>query len=140
MISVTEVTSPTATPTSAPVVLNRRHTTESRSAGKFALAATEKARPTRNWTLNSSPASSASTMATAPIPAAAIRATAISARSSSRPRCTTPFQKSCATAPEAEITSPATTASRVANATAETTAKKMSPPVLPAPPPSNSAV
>jgi hypothetical protein len=40
-------------------------------------------------------------------------------------------QKSCATAPDAEMTRPATTSRIVANATVETTAKKMSPLALP---------
>ena len=47
--------------------------------------------------------------------------------------------RSWATAPEAEMTSPATTARIVASATAEMTARKMSPPVEPSPPPRFSA-
>ena len=46
---------------------------------------------------------------------------------------------SCATAPEAEITSPATTARIVAKATAAMKARKIPPPVVPGPPPRNSA-
>ncbi len=47
--------------------------------------------------------------------------------------------RSWATAPEAEITSPATTARIVASATAATMARKSSPPVDPSPPPRCSA-
>ena len=46
-------------------------------------------------------------------------------------------QTSCATAPDAEITSPATTARIVANATAAMIARNRSPPVVPTPPPSS---
>ena len=45
-------------------------------------------------------------------------------------------QTSWATAPEAEITSPATTARIVANATPAMTPAKRSPPTVPSPPPS----
>ena len=47
--------------------------------------------------------------------------------------------RSWATAPEAAITSPATTARIVAKATAEMIATNRSPPTVPAPPPSSSA-
>ena len=68
-----------------------------------------------------------------------MRATQISSCSESRPLRMTFDHTSCATAPEAEITSPATTARIVANATAAMIARNRSPPTVPAPPPSSSA-
>jgi hypothetical protein len=63
-MSAIELTSPTATPTSAPVVLKRRHVSASRSAGKFALAATANVSETRNWMLKPLPARIAIAVAT----------------------------------------------------------------------------
>ena len=119
------------------MVLKRRQVSASSSAGKLALAATAKARPTMNETFRPSPPRMAITIAIAPIENAAIRATWTSSCSESRPLRTMFDQMSWATAPEAEITSPATTARMVANATAEMTASSRSPPVVPAPPPSS---
>ena len=110
------------------------------SAGKFALAAMQNARPTSAETLNPAPPAIASTIASAPTATAASFATQTSSRSeTSRPLRTTLLHRSWATAPEAEITRPATTARIVASATAEITARKISPPLEPAPPPRLSA-
>ena len=68
-----------------------------------------------------------------------MRATRTSSRSSTRLRRITPVHTSCATAPDAAITRPATTARIVANATALMIARKRSPPSVPSPPPSSSA-
>src|SRR6478736_4868200 len=56
-MQVSDASSPTVTPATAPVVVNRRHVKDSSSAGKFAAADTDSARPTRNATLNPEPAS-----------------------------------------------------------------------------------
>ena len=112
-----ELNTPVSTPTIAPVVLNRRQVSASSSAGKLALAATANARPTMNETFSPAPPMTAIAMAIAPIATAAIFATQTSSFSESRPARTTFDQMSCATAPDAEITRPATTARIVAKAT-----------------------
>ena len=71
------------------------------------------------------------TIAIAPIANAAIRPTSTSSCSESLPLRTTFDHTSCATAPDAEITRPATTARMVANAIAEMIARKASPPTEP---------
>jgi hypothetical protein len=119
--------------------LNLRHVSASSSAGKIALAATANARPTMNDTLRPAPPMTAIPMATAPIETAAIFATQTSSFSESSPLRTMFDQTSCATAPDAEITSPATTARIVAKATAAMIARNRSPPTVPAPPPTSSA-
>ena len=139
MTSAIELITPTSTPVTAPVVLKRRQVSASSSAGKMALAATANARPTMNETFRPSPPITAIAIAIAPIATAAIRATQTSSFSESWPLRTTFDQTSCATAPDAEITSPATTARIVANATAAMIARNRSPPTVPAPPPSSSA-
>ena len=100
----------------------------SSSAGKLALAATAKARPTMNDTFRPAPPMTAMAIAIAPIATAAIFATQTSSFSESRPSRTTFDQMSCATAPDAEITRPATTARIVANATPAMIARNRSPP------------
>ena len=137
--SPTELTTPTSTPATAPVVLNRFQVSASSRAGKLALAATANASPTMYETFRSEPPMIAIAIAIAPIAAAAIRATWTSSCSESRPLRITFDQTSWATAPEAEITSPATTARMVANATAAMIARKASPPNVPAPPPTSCA-
>ena len=89
-----------------------------------------------NDTFRPDPPMIAIAIATAPTPSAAIRATRISSCSESRSWRTTFDHTSWATAPEAEMTSPATTARIVANATAAMNASRTSPPTVPAPPPS----
>ena len=126
-------------PTTAPIVLNRRHHSASSSAGNFTLEAKQNAMPTSTETLNPAPPASASAIASTPIPTAESFATQTSSFSESRPLRMTLDHRSCATAPDAEITSPATTARIVASATAEMTARKMSPPAEPSPPPRFSA-
>jgi hypothetical protein len=126
--SATELITPNSTPVIAPVVLNRRHVSASSSAGKLALAATANARPTMNDTFSPSPPSTAMPIAITPIATAASFATHTSSFSESRPWRTMFDQMSCATAPEAEITSPATTARIVAKATPATMARNSSPP------------
>ena len=126
-------------PTIAPMVLNSRHHSASSSAGNVTLEAKQNASPTSTEMLNSAPPTSARAIARTPITIAAILATQTSSFSESRPLRTTFDHTSCATAPDAEITSPATTARIVASATAEMTARKMSPPVEPLPPPRCSA-
>ena len=64
-------TTPSTTPQTAPVVLKRRQVSASTSAGKFALAAMAKARPTMNDTFRPEPPITAITMAITPIDAAA---------------------------------------------------------------------
>ncbi len=81
--SATELITPNSTPTTAPVVLNRRHVSASSSAGKLALAATANARPTMNETFRPSPPMIAMPIAIAPIENAAIFATQTSSRSES---------------------------------------------------------
>ena len=71
--------------------------------------------------------------------AAAMRATWTSEPSVLRPLRITFVHTSCATAPDAEITRPATTARIVAKAIAAMTARKTSPPTVPSPPPRNCA-
>ena len=138
MMRTSDDTSPTVMPTTAPVVVKRRQVSASSSAGKLALAATANVSPVSSCTLKPGPASSASAAPTAPMPTTAIRATRIcSASSSAFPRFRTFAHRSWATAPDAASTTPATTARIVANAIAEMTAKKMSPPTLPDPPPSS---
>ena len=68
-----ELNTPTSTPVTAPVVLNRRHVSASSSAGKLALAATAKARPTMNETFRPAPPMTAIAIAIAPIATAAMR-------------------------------------------------------------------
>ena len=126
--SPTELITPNSTPVTAPVVLKRRQLSASSSAGKFALAATAKARPTMNETFSPSPPMIAMRMAMAPIATAAIFATQTSSFSESLPLRTMFDQMSCATAPDAEITRPATTARMVAKATPATMARNSSPP------------
>ena len=124
----TELITPNSTPTTAPVVLKRRQVSASRSAGKLALAATANARPTMNETFSPSPPMIAMPIAIAPIATAAILATQTSSRSESRPWRTMFDHTSCATAPDAEMTRPATTARIVAKATPAMIARKSSPP------------
>jgi hypothetical protein len=119
--------------------LKRRQVSASSSAGKLALAAIANASPTMNDTFSPSPPMTAIRIAIAPIAAAAIFATQTSSCSESRPLRTTLDQMSCATAPDALSTRPATTARIVANATPAITARKRSPPNVPAPPPSSAA-
>ena len=135
MISTAEEIRPASMPVIAPVVLNSRHHSASSSAGNVTLEAKQNARPTSTETLNSAPPTSASPIASTPIATAATLATQTSSFSESRPLRTTLDHTSCATAPDAEITRPATTARIVASATAEMIARKMSPPALPSPPP-----
>ena len=123
-----ELKTPNSTPVTAPAVLKRRQESASSSAGKLALAATAKASPTMNDTFRPSPPMMAMRMASAPMASAAIFATQTSSFSESRPLRTTLDQMSCATAPEAEITRPATTARMVANATPAMIARNSSPP------------
>ncbi len=137
--SAIEVNVPISTPVTAPDVLNLRHVSASSSAGNIALAATANARPTMNDTFRPSPPITAIEIAIAPIANAAIFATQTSSFSESVPRRTMFDHTSCATAPEAEITRPATTARIVANATAAMIARNRSPPKVPAPPPTSSA-
>ena len=136
-ISPIELMTPNSTPVTAPAVLNRFQVSASSNAGKLADAATAKARPTMNETFRPAPPRMATPMATAPMANAAILATQTSSRSESRPLRRMFDQTSWANAPEAEITSPATTARIVAKATAATMARTRSPPVVPAPPPSS---
>ena len=138
-ISPIAETTPTTTPVTAPVVLNRRQVSASSSAGKFALAAIANARPTMNETFRPSPPITAIAIAIRPIDAAAMRATTTSSFSESRPLRTMLDQMSCATAPDADSTSPATTARIVAKATPAITARNRSPPNVPSPPPSSAA-
>ena len=119
MISTVDEIRPLSMPTIAPMVLNSRHHSASSSAGNVTLEAKQNARPTSTETLNSAPPTSASAIASTPIAIAAIFATQTSSFSESRPLRTTLDHTSCATAPDAEITSPATTARIVASATAE---------------------
>ena len=72
MISKIAETTPSTTPQTAPVVLKRRQVSASRSAGKLALAAIAKARPTMNETFRPSPPITAIRIAMTPIAAAAI--------------------------------------------------------------------
>ena len=130
---------PNSTPVTAPAVLNRGQLSAMSSAGKFALAATANARPTMNETFSPSPPMIAMKIAIAPIDAAAIRATWTSSCSESLPLRTMFDQMSCATAPEADSTRPATTARIVANATPAMSARNRSPPKVPSPPPSSAA-
>ena len=120
-------------------MLKRRHVSASSSAGKFALAATANASPTMNETFRPSPPMIAMMIAIAPIDAAAMRATSTSSCSDSWPLRMTLDHRSWATAPDADSTSPATTARIVANATAATIARNRSPPNVPSPPPRNCA-
>ena len=99
----------------------------------------QNASPTSTVTLKPAPPRMAMKMASTPMPSAATRATHTSSCSESRPLRITFDHRSCAIAPEAEMTSPATTARIVASATADTMARKSSPPVEPSPPPSSSA-
>jgi hypothetical protein len=96
----------------------------------LALAATANARPTMNETFRSAPPRIAIAIAIAPIDSAAIFATQTSSLSESCPRRTMFDQTSCATAPDAEMTRPATTARIVAKATPAMIAWKNSPPSL----------
>jgi hypothetical protein len=66
----------------APVVLKRRQLSASSRAGKFALAATAKARPTMNEMFSPSPPMIAIRIATAPIAPAATFATQTSSSES----------------------------------------------------------
>ena len=70
-----ELSVPTSTPVTAPVVLKRRQVSASSSAGKFALAATANASPTMNDTFSPAPPRIAMKIASAPIATAAMRAT-----------------------------------------------------------------
>src|SRR5919205_1945298 len=89
-ISTADTSTPVTIPVTAPAVLNRGQNSASTSAGKFALAAMQKASPTSAETLNPAPPAIASAIASAPIPAAAIFATQTSSRSlCSRPLRTT---------------------------------------------------
>ncbi|WCB93128.1 hypothetical protein DSM104299_01831 [Baekduia alba] len=67
MIRVSDASSPTATPATAPVVLNRRQVKASSRAGKFAAADTDSASPTEKATLKPDPARAESTTATTAI-------------------------------------------------------------------------
>ena len=136
MIRKIAETTPRTTPQTAPTVLNRCHVRASSSAGKLALAAIAKARPTMNDTFRPDPPMTAMMMAMMPMDAAATRATHTSSCSESRPLRMMLDQMSCATAPDALSTSPATTARMVAKATPAMTARKRSPPNVPSPPPS----
>ena len=92
-----------------------------------------------NDTFRPSPPITAMRIASAPIDAAAIFATQTSSFSESSPLRMMFDQMSCATAPDALSTRPATTARIVAKATPAITARNRSPPNVPAPPPSSSA-
>src|SRR3954471_4008669 len=72
--SAIELNVPTSTPVTAPAVLKRRQVSASSSAGKLALAATAKARPTMNDTLSVLPPPMAMAMAIAPMSTGATRA------------------------------------------------------------------
>ena len=139
MIRPSAETTPNSTPVTAPAVLKRGQLSASSRAGKFALAAMANASPTMNETFRPSPPRIAISIAIAPIPSAAIFATRTSSFSESLPLRMMLDQMSCATALDADSTSPATTARIVANATPAMMARNRSPPVVPAPPPSSSA-
>ena len=68
-------TSPTSKPLTAPVVVKRFQKIEKTMTGRFALAATAKASPTRNATLTDGPSRIAIPIAAAPTTNAVIRAT-----------------------------------------------------------------
>lgn len=120
---------PTESPATAPAVLNRRQKIESTITGKFAEAATAIPKSARIAAFEAGPSLIAIRMETAPMARAAMRATStVSPGLRSTPLCTTFIQKSCAKEVDALIISPATTARIVAKATAETTARKASPP------------
>ena len=70
-----EASRPTARPATAPVVLNLRQKIDSTITGRFAEAATAKAKATRNATLAVGPRRMAMLMAIAPTTKAEIRAT-----------------------------------------------------------------
>ena len=130
---------PSKTPVIAPAVLKRRHVSASSSAGKFADAATAKARPTMNETFRPEPPMTAMMIAITPMAKAAIRATLTSSCSDSLPLRMIEDQMSCEKALDADSTRPATTARIVAKATPEITARNRSPPNVPSPPPRNAA-
>ena len=124
----------------APVVLNRRHVSASSRAGKFALAATANARPTMNETFRPAAADDRDRdRDRADRRPRRSRATQTSSCSESLPLRMMLDQMSCATAPDADSTRPATTARIVANATPAMMARNRSPPNVPAPPPSSAA-
>ena len=123
-----EANSPTASPVTAPTVLNRRQKMDKTMTGKFPDAATAKASATRNATLAVGPSRMAMKIATAPTPKAEIRATSTSSPGlRSTPLWTTLVQKSCEKEVVALMVSPATTAKMVAKAMAEMNAKKIFP-------------
>src|SRR4051794_694088 len=74
-MSTADTTTPVTIPVTAPAVLKRFQNSASTSAGKFALAAMQNARPTRAETLKPAPPAIASTIASAPIEIAASFAT-----------------------------------------------------------------
>ena len=113
-ISVVEAINPLSMPTTAPIVLKRRHHSASSSAGKFTLEAKQNAMPTSTEMLKPAPPARARAIASPPIPIAASFATQTSSFSESLPLRMTLDHRSWATAPEAEMTSPATTARIVA--------------------------
>ena len=110
-----------------PAVLKRRQKSVRTIDGTLALAATAKARPTRNATFSDFRAM-ARTIESAPITPAVIRATRTCSRSSSFPPFTTFSQMSWAKAADEAMVRPATTARIVAKAMAETNERKISPP------------
>ncbi len=100
-------------------------------AGRFAEAATAKARATRN-AMFSDCAGMARAIETAPISSAATRATLTSSFSvTGWSFLNTPLYRSCATEDDDASVSPATTARMVAKATAEISASSTAPPVEP---------
>ena len=127
-------------PVTVPAVLNRGQKSASTRAGKFALAAMQKARPTSAETLNAAPPAIASTIASAPI------APRRSSRPSSSSRSLSPPRRFDDVDPDVVRDGagrgddePATTARIVASATAEIEGEEDLPPVEPAPPPSDAA-
>src|SRR3954471_15189038 len=112
---------------SAPVVLNRFQNSEYRIVGRFADAATANASATRNATLM--PLTRMPPMiATAPMTTAVYRATLTSWSGSVLPSLITLAYTSWAKEADAVIVRPATTARIVANATAEISPSRISPP------------
>src|SRR5215831_17397863 len=123
-----DASNPTARPVTAPAVLNRFQKIDSTITGRFAEAATAKARATKNATLAVGPSRIAITIATAPTTNAETRATSTSSPGLQPASLRiTPAQKSWANEVEALIVRPATTAKIVAKAIAQMKAKKMLP-------------
>ena len=77
-INPIEASSPTASPATAPAVLNRRQKIDSTITGRFADAATANASATRNATFAVGPSTMAIAIATAPTTNAEMRATSTS--------------------------------------------------------------